>query len=241
MYVGVDGCPDGWIAVAYSESGFESASFHGTVDDLWTAHRDADRILIDVPIGLRERSSEPRACDTAARTALAPDRHASVFPTPVRAAAREGSYEAAKAVQERLTDGSLNRQTWGIAPKIDDVDRFLLDTPAAQEVIRESHPEVCFRAFAGAPMTYSKTVKPRRAFWERAAVLRTVEPDVYDHLWDVASSDIDCGASDDDLLDAFAVALTARGNDAGLETLPATPETDPQGLPMEIVSRPLTD
>jgi predicted RNase H-like nuclease len=91
------------------------------------------------------------------------------------------------------------------------------------------------------PMTYSKTGQPRRAFWERAALLRTVDPDVYDHLWDAASSDLDCDASDDDLLDAFAVALTARGNDAGLETLPTTPETDPQGLPMEIVSRPLAE
>ncbi len=236
MYVGVDGCPDGWLAVVYSESGFEAAHFHRSVTDLWDAHRDADRILIDVPIGLREDSGEPRACDTAAREALAPDRHASVFPTPVRAAAREESYEAAKAVQERLTDGSLNRQTWGIAPKIDAVDRFLLATPAARGVIRESHPEVCFRAFAGTPTRYSKTGQPKRAFWERAAVLRTVEPDVYDHLWD-AGSGVDCDASDDDLLDAFAVALTARGDDAGLKTLPPDPETDPRGLPMEIVCR----
>jgi predicted RNase H-like nuclease len=236
MYVGVDGCPDGWIAVAYADSGYEGSRFHSTVADLWAAHRDADRILIDVPIGLREDSREPRACDTAARTALAPDRHASVFPTPVRAAAREDSYDDAKAVQERLTDGSLNRQTWGIVPKIDEVDRFLLDTPAARGVIRESHPEVCFRAFAGTPMTYSKTKDPKRAFWERVAVLRSEDPDVYDHLWD-AAADLDCDASDDDLLDAFAVALTARG-DGGLTTLPSDPETDPRGLPMEIVVRP---
>ena len=237
MYVGVDGCPDGWLAVCYADSGFRRADFHGTIADLWAAHRDADRILIDVPIGLREDSSEPRACDTAARTVLAPDRHSSVFPTPVRAAAREDSYAGAKAVQERLTDGSLNRQTWGIIPKIDAVDRFLLEAPAARGTVRESHPEVCFNAFAGTPMAYSKTGDPERAFWERAAVLRAVDPDVYDHLWDAAAG-LECGASDDDLLDAFAVALTARGDDAGLETLPADPETDPRDLPMEIVFRP---
>ena len=239
MYVGVDGCPDGWLAVAYAESGFEGARFFGTIADLWAAHRDADRILIDVPIGLREESGEPRACDSAARSVLSPTRHASVFPTPVRAAARADSYGAAKAVQERRTEGSLNRQTWGIAPKIDEVDRFLLDSPAARETIRESHPEVCFRAFAGAPTTYSKTGQPKRAFWERLGVLRAVEPDVYDHLWAATSSGLDCEAADDDLLDAFAVALTARGDDAGLTTLPATPELDPRGLPMEIVARGL--
>ena len=137
-----------------------------------------------------------------------------------------------------MTEGSLNRQTWGIAPKIDAVDRFLLDTPAARGTIRESHPEVCFRAFAGVPMTYSKTGQPKRAFWERVAVLRGVETDVYDHLWDAAAG-LECDASDDDLLDAFAVALTARGAEDGLETLPTAPEADPRGLPMEIVSRPL--
>ena len=237
MYIGVDGCPEGWLAVAYTESEFAGAEVFASVADLWAAHYDADRILIDVPIGLRESSSEPRACDPAAREVLSPVRHHSVFPTPVRAAARESSYEAAKAVQERRTAGSLNRQTWGIVPKIDAVDRFLLGTPAARGVVRESHPEVCFRSFTGAPMTYSKTGQPKRAFWERLAALRSVEPDVYDHLWAATASGLDGDASDDDLLDAFAVALTARGDETGLETLPPDPETDPRGLAMEIVYR----
>ena len=237
MYVGVDGCPDGWLAVAYDGSRFEAAEIFDRITDLWAAHRDADRILIDVPIGLRESSGEPRACDSAARRVLSPDRHHSVFPTPVRAATREDAYDAAKAVQERRTDGSLNRQTWGITPKIDEVDRFLRDTPAARGIVRESHPEVCFRSFAGAPMTYSKTGRPERAFWERLGALRAAEPDVYDHLRAAVASGLDGDASDDDLLDAFAVALTARGDDAGLETLPAEPETDPRGLAMEIVYR----
>ena len=239
MYVGVDGCPDGWLAVAYDDSGFGAADVFARVTDLWAAHRDADRILIDVPIGLRESSGEPRACDSAARGVLSPERHHSVFPTPVRAAARESSYDAAKAVQEARTDGSLNRQTWGITPKIGAVDRFLLDTPAARGVVRESHPEVCFRSFAGSPMTYSKTRQPKRAFWERLAALRAVEPDVYDHLWAATESGLDGDASDDDLLDAFVVALTARGVGSGLKTLPPDPETDPRGLPMEIVYRRL--
>ena len=237
MYVGVDGCPEGWLAVVYTESEFAGANIFAHVADLWTAHRDADRILIDVPIGLRESSSEPRGCDSAAREVLSPVRHHSVFPTPVRAAARESSYEDAKAVQERRTDGSLNRQTWGICPKIDEVDRFLLDTPAARGIVRESHPEVCFRSFAGSPMAYSKTGQPKRAFWERVAALRAVDPDVYDHLWAATASGLDGDASDDDLLDAFAVALTARGDEAGVETLPTEPETDPRGLSMEIVYR----
>lgn len=237
MFVGVDGCPDGWIAVAYAE-GFEHAWFSPTIGDLWERYRDADRILVDVPIGLREASSESRRCDTEARSRLSPHRHHSVFPTPIRPAAHEDSYEAAKATQEARTDGSLNRQSWGIAPKIAEVDTLLRDSSAARDLIRECHPELCFWAFAGRPMRYSKTAEPRPAYWERVAVLREREPDVYDHLW-AATEQIKHGEiSTDDLIDAFVVALTARGDDAGLRTVPETPERDAEGLPMEIVYRP---
>jgi predicted RNase H-like nuclease len=238
MYFGVDGCPDGWIAVGYSDSEFAGAWFHRDIAALWEAHHEADRILVDVPIGLRTESSEPRGCDTAARSLLSPDRHHSVFPTPVRTAAYEGSYEAAKATQERLTDGSLNRQTWGITPKIAAVDTLLRENVDARATIRESHPEVCFCAFAGEPMRHSKTRESRQAYWERLSVLRAVEPDVYDHLWAAAQS-VDGDGSTDDLVDAFAVALTARGDETGLQTLPETVERDAEGLPMDIVYRPL--
>lgn len=236
MYLGVDGSPDGWVAVAYDD-GFSGACFHESIGDLWDAHAAADRIFVDVPVGLRTAASEPRRCDTAARSALSPHRHHSVFPTPVRAAAHEESYEAAKATQERLTDGSLNRQTWGIAPKIAAVDDLLRSEPAAREAVRECHPEVCFWAFAGRPMRYSKIQEPERAYWERVGALRTVEPDVYDHLWAATAEGFDGEVTTDDLVDAFAVALTARADPAALRTLPDSPERDDEGLPMEIVYR----
>jgi predicted RNase H-like nuclease len=237
MYVGADGCPDGWVAVAYSESTFEGVSLHASIDDLWETHRGADRIFVDVPVGLRTDSAEPRACDAAARAALSPDRHYSVFPTPVRAAAHERSYDAAKATQERLTSGSLNRQSWGIAPKIAAVDSLLRESAPARATVRECHPEVCFWAFAGRPAQHSKTADPRRAYWERVNVLRAVEPGVYDHLWEAADATLDGDVSTDDLVDAFAVALTARGPAAELCTLPENPDHDDEGLPMEMVYR----
>jgi len=190
-----------------------------------------------VPIGLRTDSAEARQCDTEARKRLSPTRHHSVFPTPIRAAAHEGSYEAAKATQEARTDGSLNRQSWGIAPKIAEADTLLRESDAARERIRECHPEVCFWAFAGRPMEYSKTGQPRRAYWERVTTLREQEPDVYDHIWSATAEISDTEASTDDLVDAFVVALAARGSESGLRTLPESPERDETGLPMEIVYR----
>lgn len=237
-YVGVDGCSNGWIAISYSETDFDGAEFYEHISDLWDDYSDAERILVDVPIGLRENSSEPRKCDTAARDVLKPDRYSSVFPTPVREAAREDSYEDAKGKQEELTEGSLNRQTWGITPKIDQIDRFLLENDDARDTVREAHPEVCFWAFDGDEMEYSKTNNRAQAFWERVAVLRDVEEGVYDHLWEVGTGDLGGSPSNDDIVDAFAVALTARGDEEGIETLPEDPETDNKGLRMEMVFRP---
>lgn len=237
MYLGVDGSPDGWIAVAYTDGEFAGAGFYPTLSELWADHDDAERIFVDVPIGLRTDSAEPRACDTAARGRLSPERHHSVFPTPIRAAAHEESYEAAKATQEAHTDGSLNRQSWGIAPKIAEADDLLRESASARGRIRECHPEVCFWAFAGQPMTYSKTGQPRRAYWERVTTLRECESDVYDHIWSAAEEISGTEASTDDLVDAFAVALTARGSETELQTLPEDPERDDAGLPMEMVYR----
>jgi predicted RNase H-like nuclease len=229
MYLGVDGCPDGWIAVAYTEDSFGGASFYPTLRALWGDNRGSERILVDVPIGLRADSSDPRRCDTEARKRLSPHRHHSVFPAPIRAAAHEDSYESAKATQEARTDGSLNRQSWGIASKIAEADDLLTESTAARERIRECHPEVCFWAFAGRPMQYSKTREPRHAYWERVRVLREQEPDVYDHIWSATDEIENSDSSTDDLIDAFVVALTARGDGAGLRTLPESPERDEKG------------
>lgn len=239
MYVGLDGCPGGWVAVVYSDTEFRGAFFYQKISGVWEDYSDAKRILVDVPIGLRESSNESRACDAAAREKLKPDRYRSVFATPVREAARKDSYEEAKKKQEELTEGSLSTQTWGITPKINEVDQFLLHKKAAQGTIRESHPEVAFWAFEGTPMRYSKSNDSAQAFWERVSTLRNVEEDICDHLREAGTSDLGGTPSNDDLIDAFAVALTARGDHDGLETLPEEPEEDTKGLPMEMVYRPV--
>lgn len=247
-YIGVDGCKAGWIAIVYDEEGYRTAAQYETITDLWTEHGSAARILIDVPIGLRESSSRARPCDAAARDVLRPKRNNSVFPTPVRDAAREAYLEDAgyadvKSIQEDLTDGSLGSQAWGIAQKIGELDWFLLEEePTAQETIGEAHPEVCFWAINGAgegdAMDHSKsrrTGHPAAAFWERVGVLETIDSDITSAVRD-AATDLASNVSNDDLIDAFALALTASPLTAVIERLPqswpADDDGDPRGLPM---------
>jgi predicted RNase H-like nuclease len=238
MFVGVDGCPDGWIAVWYDETGYKGARLYEDVTALWRDHGNtAETVLIDVPIGLRESSSAKRACDDAARRMLSPTRHSSVFPVPVRAAVHEDSYEAAKSAQEERTDGSLGVQSWNIADNIAQLDTFLRETPAAVGTVREAHPEVCLCALdGGSPTGYSKTGQPAAAFWERVDILERVDPTVLTHLRR-AGTDLDAAVGNDDVVDAFALALTARPDTGELRTLPEDPPVDPEGLPMEMVYR----
>jgi len=239
--VGVDGSPDGWLAVRYEDGQYEYAAQHADIESLWDVHGGADRILIDVPIGLRETSNEPRACDRRAREVLGSPRGRSVFPPPVRAAVHCRDYEAAKATQERFTDGSLGTQTWAICDRMRALDCFLLADGRARgdpSVVREAHPEVCFWALNGEDaMAHSKTGAPLMAFWERVGVLEAVDETVLADI-QAAGETLDTTAGNDDLLDAFALAVTASSLTGEARTLPRDPETDPQGLPMEMVYAP---
>jgi len=171
--VGVDGCPDGWLAVEYAGETFQRVEQYDDIEALWEVHDDADRILIDVPIGLREEDNTPRPCDAAARDRLGSPRSSSVFPTPVRGVLEAESYEDAREKQEDLTDGSLGAQTWGISAKIRDLDEFMrADQSEKEGTVRESHPEICYWALNdGQPTEYSKTGAPVAAFWERVEIL----------------------------------------------------------------------
>lgn len=233
-YVGVDGCPDGWLAVVYEGDDYARAAHYEDIADLWDDTVGAETVLVDVPIGLRGDSAAKRRCDDEARSRLSPTRHASVFPTPIRDAVHAESYEAAKRVQEEQTGGSLNRQTWGIAGKIAEVDDLLESETDARGVLREAHPEVCFWALNDQrPTAHSKTAEPLAAFWERVGLLERADEEILRDVRD-AGMDVVCEASNDDLLDAFALAVTASELTGDLRTLPDAPERDARGLPMEM-------
>ena len=40
MYVGVDGCSTGWIAVQFDGDGYEDANLYEDIQELWMVHGD---------------------------------------------------------------------------------------------------------------------------------------------------------------------------------------------------------
>lgn len=135
IVAGVDGCPRGWVAAVWGPDGVEWRVTPLSFRALLSALPDAERIAVDVPIGMPER--EPRPCDLAARSALGANR-SSVFVVPPRAVLESSSYADACAVAREVTGKAISLQTWHIGARIVDAT----DNADARTV--EAHPEVSF-------------------------------------------------------------------------------------------------
>lgn len=66
-YVGVDACSGGWFATVLSVGDVET-KLHGSFSAVWSTHASADRILVDISIGLA--TDRRRRCDEDARVLL---------------------------------------------------------------------------------------------------------------------------------------------------------------------------
>jgi len=241
LYLGVDWSSGAWLAVVFDREGFREATVHEEVGGLWERYGErATRVLIDMPVGLIEEGDPVRACDEQARAVLGP-RSRSVFTPPVREATRKRRYPAAKRVNERKADRSLSKQAFNISDGIAAVDELLQNVPEARATVRESHPEVCFRALAGEPLQYSKL--RAGGYAERMRTLAAFDPEAAPTVQRAAAATGGEDVGVDDVLDAVVLAYTARPGSGELHTLPPDPPTDAVGLPMEMVYRaeqPLT-
>lgn len=232
--VGVDGCAGGWVAVwPTAAGGFESDrydEFAAVVD----VHATAERILIDMPIGLPE--TEPRECDSVARERLGA-RGRSVFPVPCRAvveyaieADEDAEYGQANELQRENLGSGLSKQAWNITPKIAEIDRLLHEESLAVDIV-ESHPECCFAALND----WYPVAQPKATASGRAARFGVLDSDLagWRACYEAALDDYyRKHVARDDIIDAMA--LVAAGQHS-LTSLPTDPPTDAAGLPMQIV------
>lgn len=235
LYVGVDRCRAGWLAVCHTTGGFDHAAVFGEVGELWGRYEDeAARVLVNVPIGLRESGETPRPPDPLAREVLG-DLAETVIDPPVREATRKQRYATANRVNERKTGRQLSERAYAVSEAIAQVDSLLGAIPEARDLLVESHPEVCFRALAGEPLSHPK--QRAAGYAER---LRTLAAFDADAPVDVVSASEATGGHAvrvHDVLDATALALSARPGPGDLHSLPADPDVDAEGLPMRMVYR----
>lgn len=235
LYVGVDWADGSWLAVAFGPRRLDHARVFDGIGDCWLHYEErAERLLVDVPVGLVESGTAERPPEALARSVLGPQAE-TVFAAPVREATRKRRLPAATRVNERKTGRGLSERAFAAAEAIAAVDELLGELTEARDVVAEAHPEVCFRAFAGEPLEEPKWTAAGYA--ERMRVLAEYDGDAPPTVQTVAEATAGRKLRVRDVLDAVAVASTARPGPGELRTLPATPETDARGLPMRFYYR----
>ena len=229
-YVGVDGCKAGWIGVSRL-GGHLAYEIYPSIRALADAFPLAQRILVDIPIGLPWHDCPRRPCDELARTSLGSPRGSSVFAVPCREAVYAKDIASARALNMRELGPSLSEQTWGITPKIAEVDTFVRGGGTRMQ---EIHPEVCFWGLAGnKPMQYKKSL-PQGAR-ERLDLLSRFEPATASLLARAMSETRRKHLRADDILDAVVAFVTAEARVGTLSRLVGQPAVDCQGLPLEML------
>ena len=233
-YVGSVAREGAWLAVAYTLEGFDHAAVFDGVGELWTRYEEsAERIAIDVPIGL-ETASAPRPNERAARGVLG-GRGDAIVPAPVREAAKKHRYRAANRVHERKTGAELPRRAFDRAPTVAAVDEFLGAIDDARPVFLEAHPELCYFAFSGDGPSEPPGVASGYA--ERMRALAEFDRDAPPTVQSVAEATTGFRLPIPAVLDAVALGLTVCPGTGSLRSLPEEPATDERGLQMAYVYR----
>lgn len=259
-HIGVDWDSGKWLAVGVSDNGEFSAEVYDTIFELWEEQgKRANRILVDVPIGLCGPADEEvagmadvggessRKCDRLARDVIG-SRSSSVFNPPCRAVVKQavnkedgyeledGIYQEMNELNREVTGKGLMRQGLNIAPGIAEVEDLILENREQRvEKILEGHPEVCFRAFADEALKFSKRTAP--GFTERLRLLKSqpeYTAEVFTNLAEELGEDGHTTGIDD-LVDALALVITACGDE--LHTIPNNPAKDAEGLRMQMYYR----
>ena len=211
---GLDACAGGWGAVTLPTAGDPSAPATAgarmapTLDGLSLT----GVVGIDMPLGLL--ADGWREADALARRALG-RRGVTVFAIPPRLVWQQPTYAEANRACRELTGKGLSAQTWGLRGKLLEADEYRRKSSAR---LYEVHPELAFAALSGALLQESKHTPAglaiRRKLLNRAGLTLPAKLP---------------GAAENDLLDAAAVAWSARRIAAGEAvtlTNPAQPADD---------------
>lgn len=228
---GVDGAPGGWAIVIKDGDRWITRKV-ASLQIILEAGFVFDLIAVDIPIGLLDAYVVGgRGCDRAARRLLGRSRGSSVFPAPVRPALTAASWEEAciRSRASAIHGKALSKQTFGILPKIREVDELLQRHVELREVVREIHPEVCFSELAGNPMTSRKASKWGRE--ERRRALMQPFPELHA----IEEAGRGQGLPIEDILDATVACWSAlRLIDGRGYSLPDAVSLDATGLRMAI-------
>lgn len=195
------------------------------------AHRTANRLIIDITIGLADSREEAAHRPENAARKILKGKSSSIFPVPFRSVARANTVAEAWNISKALNAGA-NYMTMGIRDAVNEIDIFLQENETWKNVLYESHPEVCFALLNGGnPVMEKKSeeqgIEKRLEILEKYGIDRV---DVTQHPLFTKYRD--------DVVDAVCLALVGKfaveGNSA---TIPIEDEikADATGLKMQMI------
>ncbi|WP_135304836.1 DUF429 domain-containing protein [Haloarcula amylovorans] len=226
-HVGVDWASGSWVVVEATPETTD-ISTEPSLLNVWHEYRNrANKILVDIPVHLRHEGD--RECDQKAKDFLG-SRGSTVFWTPNTDAVTARDYDDAVTKNTR----GLGSHSWGLIPRIREVNTVLDEFDTAHETIYESHPEVCFKAYYGDDLPSKKS---DAGFETRKQCLIKHGDESFQPVLDLVDERrtnsqwhhrIQSGRVDD-VLDAAILALTSRESNGAYSTLPADadPTRDP--------------
>lgn len=229
LIYGVDICKAGWLSISKNlmTGNFES-NVHLTAETLVEQKNRPSIIAIDIPIGLTD--SGARECDILARKMLGEPRRRSVFPAPIRPALIAYTQQEASEITREIDGRGVSAQSWGIYPKIREIDLLLRNNPLQQRITYEVHPELSFMTWNGgiAISTSKKSLEGKSIRTD--LVMSHFGQDAFRLVREKYRPGL---VADDDINDAFAALWTVERIYAGTaQVIPSQPKVDSTGLQM---------
>jgi predicted RNase H-like nuclease len=222
MFIGLDGCAKGWIAVRFADNGTKEIDFLTDLKECFDS--SFTRAMIDIPIGLPD--SEYRHCDLEGRQLLGENR-SRLFCGARRPLLAYETREDAHAWAKAADGIGVSCQLFCLLPKIRQVDDLM--TSRRQARVRESHPELIFQRLNNGALLPSK--KSQDGIRLRRRILVDNGFASIDAWLD---NRIGTGAKADDILDACACALAAKEASEERHLPRRRQAPDAKGLKMEI-------
>ena len=226
--VGIDWMKPYWLAVEI-QNGELSVQKLKHIEQINDRYKNADALLIDIPIGLPENNEEANLRpDMQARGYLQGARKSSIFNVLYRQIVHAETTEQAWELNREL-NARMAIVGDALRPMIREVDDFLAKNPGWQNRLMESHPEVAFQILNhGKGLQHSKHTEAGIA--ERVTILRSHGIDPVPLFAEFAPKQYE------DVLDAVCLAVSAKlGCENGFQTIPENPICDSQGLKMQMV------
>jgi 8-oxo-dGTP diphosphatase len=225
----VDGCKGGWIAALLNQGNLIIDKFNH-INDIVNKYPYFDEMFVDMVIGLPSSKDHIRP-DTYARKIIK-ERTSTIFPAPCRQAVYARTVSDAYEENESVLGKKFTPLTVGILSKIRELDSYLQNNQRYKNVIKESHPEVCFARLNGKTMLSKKS--QIEGIEERINLLRKYIPELSLTKLTTLQKCLKCNI--DDIVDALCLAVTANIAAQGyFEIIPENPMSDETGLLMQMV------